>query len=375
MPERLPPVPPTAEQLARLLAGESSPAERIAVRRLLDEHPELARAVERFARALDAEDSRPQPPDATASFAALRRRLPAAEHAAASVAGDSRREALAIDRATAAPVERERAAHVAAPFHAARRWRRALAIGGIVAAAAIALTFRARPRVHPGSVARSYVTADGERAEVQLLDGTLVRMAPGSRIRVAADFGSAARAVDLEGEAYFEVVHDARHPFAVHTKNVSVRDLGTAFAVRAFAEDSSVQVVVRSGVVAMSGAGRLGAGDIARVDADGRSSIMHGADVEAMLGWIHGRLQFTDAPLGRVLADVRRWYGVDVALSDSTLSALPFTGTLSDLSPSDAVALVAATLGMRVRADGDRLVLHPIPGRTPRPRPAPRSPR
>lgn len=351
MPDRLPPGPPSPEQFARYLAAESSPTERAAVRRQLDEHPELARALDRYLRALDGEDTRPQPPDAAASFASLAARLreeeraePAARHA--------------------------RPARIQPPVRTTRSWRVVLGVGGVLAAGLVGAVLFAGRHERPLAAARTYVTADGERADVQLKDGTLIHMAPGSRLVVAAGFGEPRRDVHLDGEAYFAVVHDAKHPFTVRTGNVSVRDLGTAFAVRAFAEDSAVQVVVRNGEVAMSRVGRLGAGDMGRLGSDGRGSIVHGADVDALLGWVHGRLQFTDAPLGRVLADVRRWYGVDAELADSTLAGLPFTGTLSDLAPSDAVGLVGATLGMRVQPDGDRLVLHSIPGRTPRPRAA-----
>lgn len=363
MPDRLPPGAPTPEQLDRYLAGESSPGERAVVRRYLDEHPELARTLHSYVRGLDAEASRPQPPDAAASFAALKRRIAEEEQVDAGPDGEVRRSARAP------------ATRVAIPPAASRRWGRAVRTGALVAAAVVATVFYERSQHRPAPRPRIYTTADGQRADVHLMDGTRVRIAPGSRLRVASDFGRERRDVYLDGEAYFEVAHDARRPFTVYAGNASARDLGTAFAVRAFPEDGAVQVAVRAGVVALSGVGRLAAGDVGRLGADGRASVEHGVDVDEVLAWTTGRLDFSDAPLRRVLADVHRWYGVDVGLSDTAFAELPFTGTLSDLTPSDAVALVAATLGMRVERDGERFVLHPIPGRTPRPRAASRAPR
>jgi transmembrane sensor len=210
------------------------------------------------------------------------------------------------------------------------------------------------------------VTVGAERAELRLSDGTRVRIGPRSRLRVASDYGADRRDVYLEGEAYFDVKHDERAPFTVFAGNASARDVGTAFSVRSFAEDSAVQVVVRSGEVAMSGVGTLIAGDVGHLTSDGRASLRHGVDVRPLLGWTTGALAFDDARLERVLFDLRRWYDVDVRLADSSLAALPFTGSIGDASPEAAVGIVAATLGLSARRDGATIVLETISGRTPR---------
>lgn len=213
---------------------------------------------------------------------------------------------------------------------------------------------------------RVYATAEAQRAELVLSDGTRVRIAPASRLRIAADYGGERRDVWLEGQAYFDVVHDEQRPFTVYSGNASARDLGTAFAVRSYAEDGAVQVVVRDGEVALSGVGRLAAGDVGRLTADGAATVRRGADVEGMLGWLDGRHAFADTPLSQVLLTLHRWYGVEVGLADSALATLPFTGTLDEVPPRAAIDLVAATLGLRVRQDGAALVLERDPGRTPR---------
>jgi ferric-dicitrate binding protein FerR (iron transport regulator) len=214
---------------------------------------------------------------------------------------------------------------------------------------------------------RSYVTAPRERSELRLPDGTRVHLAPGSQLRAATDFGAERRDVYLEGEAYFEVVHDEHRPFTVFAGNTSTRDIGTAFSVRAYPQDSTVTVIVREGEVALSGAGRLRAGDVGRVSAEGRAIVQRGVQVDSLLDWMHGRLALTDAPLRDVVQDLRRWYDVDVELADSSIGSLPFTGTLNDASADAALERVAATLGLELHREGARVVLAPIPGRTPTP--------
>ena len=145
----------------------------------------------------------------------------------------------------------------------------------------------------------------------------------------------------LEGQGYFEVKHDQIHPFLVYAGTAIARDVGTEFAVRSYPEDRAVQVVVRTGGVAMSGVGLLDAGDVGRLGIDGTSSLTRGVAVDSLLTWLDGRLVFHDAPLATVLAELRRWHDVDVHLADPSLGSLPFTG----YPVTTLIAIVAGLVG------------------------------
>jgi ferric-dicitrate binding protein FerR (iron transport regulator) len=345
------------ELLGRYLAGECSEGDAAVVRRYLMAHPADARALDRFLERLDGVGSPAPTLDASASWRSLQRRMHGAD-------AESRRGRPSdANRAAggAADAHREGVVRRGRRFSSQRsRWRRALVLAGCaVAAAWVGVVFERSSHRAP-SIAptrRTYATLSGERAELRLSDGTRVRLAPASRLSLSSDYANDRRDVYLDGEAYFDVIHDARKPFTVFAGNASARDIGTTFAVRNYPEDEAVQVVVRSGEVALSGVGRLGAGDLGRLRADGRTSIRRGVNLTRMLGWLDGSLAFVDAPLGRVLEDMHRWYDVDVHLADSTLATLPFTGTLADVSPAAALELVAATLGLDMHRDGNRVTL------------------
>jgi transmembrane sensor len=236
---------------------------------------------------------------------------------------------------------------------------------GLVGAGVFGVAHHDNAPAQPRRPEETFATANRERAELRLSDGTRIRLAPASRIRVAADYGEQQRAIYLEGQGYFEVKHDASRPFSVHAGTAVARDMGTEFAVRSYAEDRAVQVVVRTGAVAMSGVGRLDAGDVGRLEIDGTSSLTRGVAVDSLLTWLDGRLVFHDAPLATVLAELRRWHDVDVHLADPALGTLPFTGVLTDASFRSSISLVAATLGLRVRNGKDRVTLDRIGGLTP----------
>ena len=64
---------------------------------------------------------------------------------------------------------------------------------------------------------------------LQLPDGSTVQLGPGSKLIYPSEFEGHEREVQLEGQAFFDVHKDARHPFVVKTKDMKVTALGTAF--------------------------------------------------------------------------------------------------------------------------------------------------
>ena len=84
------------------------------------------------------------------------------------------------------------------------------------------------------------------KSDVILPDGSRVRLNGGTRIVYLTLFGDQRR-VEVDGEAYFEVEHDARRPFVVVTGEVSSTVLGTTFNVHAYSEDEDYQITLATG--------------------------------------------------------------------------------------------------------------------------------
>jgi transmembrane sensor len=216
---------------------------------------------------------------------------------------------------------------------------------------------------------RTVSTKRGQTAEVYLSDGTRVTLGAASTLRFPAAFG-AARDVLLEGEGYFDVVHDSLRPFAVHTAHAVARDIGTKFNVRAYPGTAGTEVLVAEGAVALAAASHpsptppvterlvLTRADLGRLDPNGGLTVVRGVDVDAYLGWMHGRLVFADAPITEVLPRLGEWYDVELRLADSSLADARVTATLEADASSEALALVAAALDARIERHGRTVVLH-----------------
>ena len=220
---------------------------------------------------------------------------------------------------------------------------------------------------------RVYSTARGQRANIRLSDGSSLVLAPESRLTVSGDFDDATREVVLEGEALFDVVHDSTHPFRVRAREALTEDVGTRFDVRAYAEDSVVIVAVTEGTVSfgrsthqtLSKPSRgaegalLRAGDVGRLNADGRISTVNAVRLGRYVDWARGRLEFVKAPVPVVARSIGRWYDLDIRVPDSALAARLITAEFSTQSPAAILAALAIALNVEVAREGRVVTLRP----------------
>lgn len=210
---------------------------------------------------------------------------------------------------------------------APRRW---LPLAAAAATLAVVLGTGVLLWGHQGAAAAPvvYASATGQNRDIVLADGSQVALGGASRLSVR--FGRGQRQVTLEsGEAYFQVVHDARHPFEVAAGGVTVRDIGTAFDVRRGAGE--VAVAVTHGKVRVSDADSgVDAQAGQRVDWDmaGKALRLGTTTAEQATAWRDHRLAFVDEPLDVVVASINRYSARPVRLDGAAAGALRFTGSV-----------------------------------------------
>jgi len=240
-----------------------------------------------------------------------------------------------------------------------RRWAAPVILGGLAIAASALIVFttsRETPRAGENN-AREFVTARGQRASIQLADGSELTLGPASTVNVAADFGVKSRELSLVGEAHFNVRHDESKPFRVHTTNGTAEDLGTEFVVEAYPQSKSTKVVVASGKVALAGTA-LVRGQLGKLDRSGLVSVMSNVDLDPYFSWTRGRLVFRDTPMNKAIERIGRWYDLDITIADSTVASLPLTASFKDESIAQMLKVIDLTLGLRHDIRGRTVVFH-----------------
>ena len=197
------------------------------------------------------------------------------------------------------------------------------------------------------------VSPAGSRTSLNLPDGSIVWLNGDSHVRYPAVFGKN-REVKIDGEAFFKVKSDKKHPFLVSAKDVVIRATGTQFNVMAYNDIPEVSVILKEGKVAMEDENRT---LIKQVDpgyelryATKSSSISYKEiNTENYSGWISGRLIFSYAPFSEVVERMGKWYGIDIEIVDKELLQLHFRATFDNENIEEALKLLQSTATFRYK--------------------------
>lgn len=173
-------------------------------------------------------------------------------------------------------------------------------------------------------------TPNGGQYQVRLPDGTRVWLNAASTLRYPASFHAGKeRRVELSGEAYFEVAHNAKQPFIVSTNKQDVKVLGTRFNVNSYQDENVITTTLEEGSVQVSANGSskiITPGE--QTLFDGEQLVAQKADLTTALAWKNGRIYFRDADIESIMRQVARWYDVAVVYK-SAVPAGKFNGGVS----------------------------------------------
>ncbi len=205
------------------------------------------------------------------------------------------------------------------------------------------------------SSVRSFVAAHGERKNIQLPDGTNVTLNGGSKIEINDNYGTLTRDVFLQGEAFFDVKHNAKLPFIVHTAAMDVKALGTAFNVKAYLNEKITETSLIRGLVEVTLKESNNQVMLLRPNQkikwehqienaiDNKSSIKNttaqsvpdsilknlviteAGDIKEIC-WKESKLVFEDELLADIAVLLERWYGVKIVFNDESIRNYRFTG-------------------------------------------------
>lgn len=231
------------------------------------------------------------------------------------------------------------------------RWRQSAALAASLLVAALALGALWLWQNPPGL----YRTALGEQKTVTLADGSTVILNTNSRLRVV--YRDSAREIDLQqGEALFDVAHDAARPFKVAAGRGSVTALGTRFTVRR--EDDELRVTLLEGrVVVDRNEGHpsleVAPGEQLRIRPEQPAVERQQVDEDAVVSWTRGRLLFRATPLAEAVREVNRYARQRIHILDPSLNLLPVSGTFVTGDAENLAAALGAEMSIEVRYSED----------------------
>jgi transmembrane sensor len=220
-------------------------------------------------------------------------------------------------------------------------------------------------------------TKAGSKSKIQLPDGTEVWLNGDSKIEYNENFNGKFREVKLTGEAFFDVVKNKEKPFIIHTSEMDVKVLGTAFNVRSYPGEATTETALIRGSVEIflhknpykkyllkpndklvllnnltAVTDSTNTNDIEKQMVRMKKVRLDKAGVDVVeTMWVKNKLAFDNEQLEKILAETERWYNVKIELKSEKAKLFRFSGVFENKPLTDVMEALclAARLHYQVK--------------------------
>lgn len=238
-------------------------------------------------------------------------------------------------------------------------WIWKVAAGLVIILGTVLVLFMNRPAIlNPGLAYIKHETAAGKRSKISLPDGSTVWLNGNSSLRYPKQFAANSREVQLEGEAFFEVVKDASKPFRISAGETITEVKGTSFNVDA-AGQKEIIVSVVTGKVELREEDKPENRVLLTPNQTGRfNAVAHKVTSETtsdlnFMAWQTGILRFQNAELSTIAHDLEKFYGKKVIFRNEALKNCHLTSTFDHQSLEEVLEVLHLTLNLDFSAEND----------------------
>ncbi|MBK8713052.1 MAG: FecR family protein [Niastella sp.] len=271
---------------------------------------------------------------------------------------------------------------------------------GIFATLAIIIIFAGWSLLHSKNITdtqsiatktKEVKTLNGTRTKIILPDGSHVWLNAGSKLNYQKKFDSNVREVFLSGEAYFDVVHNAKKPFIIHTATINIKVLGTQFNVKAYDDDKITETSLIKGSVEISlkkNASKkyilkpnqklvllneiLLDGDmkVKSTHKDSGDIAMYAPQIKELTylkndnntnvesSWTRNILSFEDEPFYEVAKKLERWYDVSIIFENKRWEHQYMSGAFENENLAQAMNALKFTTGFNYKQEGNTIIIY-----------------
>ncbi|MEO7393638.1 MAG: FecR family protein [Chitinophagaceae bacterium] len=226
-------------------------------------------------------------------------------------------------------------------------------------------------------------TRQGSKSKIQLPDGSVVWLNAGSKLTYNKEYGQQIREVSLTGEGYFDIIKNKEKPFIIHTSNIDIKVLGTAFNVRAYPEDKQTETILIRGSIEVTIKNRPDNKIILspneKLIVENESFIKKGKDATkaiqpaisinklirsiadstvAETQWVDNKLVFNDESFAELAVRMERWYDINIEITDPLLEQKRMTGNFEKETINQAIEALKLMIPFKHEQAGNKINIH-----------------
>lgn len=165
---------------------------------------------------------------------------------------------------------------------------------------------------------------------IPLPDGTVIKLNNRSKLTYPERFSGKLREVFLEGEAYFDVTHDKRHPFIVRAGELTIKVLGTKFTVNASSQASQITTTLLEGSINVTNEKKhilMKPNQQLKYDvSSGKMSLTELSNASREIRWTENIWVLSDTPLLDICQRLEQQFNVKLIIMNDELIGKSFTG-------------------------------------------------
>jgi len=221
-------------------------------------------------------------------------------------------------------------------------------------------------------------TKKGSKSNLKLPDGTQVWLNSDSKLVYASDFSNN-REVELIGEAFFDVTHDERHPFIIHTGKANIKVLGTAFNVRNYPSEKKQQTTLMRGKIEVSFTDRIGDKIILKplekliiqnnTDKSNTSSNQSTVELTKVIyassdstiaetSWVNDKMVFINEALENIAAELERHFAVKVIFKNQEVKRYRYTGVFGNVTLENVLMIIQLSKKINYKTEGNVITIY-----------------
>ncbi|MCH5596876.1 FecR family protein [Niabella ginsengisoli] len=191
--------------------------------------------------------------------------------------------------------------------------------------------------------------------EFILPDGSRLWLSAESSVTYPAVFDKKQRRIQINGEAYLEVTHDANSPFVVYSGSTEVKVLGTRFNINSFGKETKVTLL--EGLITVKSSN-----DSALIKPGQAAVIKAGLDVTksdtaAAVAWKNAIFDFRQTDIRDIMQEVARWYDVNIRY-EGKVSDITLSGTIDrNTNALRVVEMLALSSGLDFKIEGRTIIV------------------
>ncbi|MBC8319377.1 MAG: FecR family protein [Bacteroidetes bacterium] len=220
------------------------------------------------------------------------------------------------------------------PIFKRKIWQYAVAASLILFFTSAIYYFSSTPKCEEVASYHEIIVPKGDINSSILPDGTLVSINSDSKLKYTNCFGEENREVFLEGEAYFEVTHNAKMPFVVHTQENVITVLGTTFNVYAYPNENIFMTSLERGKISVSRHDKeivelkVNQTYLLKKDCN-KSEITEISNIQSYSSWKEGKIVFRNQQFTEILRKLERSHNVIFDLQKNEVEDIKYTGTFT----------------------------------------------